>query len=92
MWPGKVTSSLNGKNLNILKRLTDTFACKPLRAKAGAELLVIIISYHEDALGKEAGGRGWGLPRAFQLLEYQYGEGRFDKQTSSFPLFCQVYN
>ena len=47
--------------------------------------MVIIISYHEDALGKEAGGRGWGLPRAFQLLEYQYGEGRFDKQTSSFP-------
>ena len=35
------------------------------------------------------------LSRAFQLLEYQWGEGRFDKQTSSSPPpppLCQVYD
>ena len=33
------------------------------------------------------------LPDPFQLLEYQWGEERFDKQTSSSPpSLCQVYN
>ena len=33
--------------------------------------------------GRGAPGNADGLVDTFQLLEYQWGEGRFDKQTSS---------